>query len=575
MDDRKNAEPAEDSRTEDLPRSIRASVHPDALDKVTRFFDATTRQVVDELFQNARRAGATRITVLSDDERTTVTDNGCGIADPRVLLAFGSSGWEGRAAAEDPAGMGLYSLARRGCRIATRTADGIAWAAALDEGHFIGKKAAKVSLSTRNTADGPEPHGTSVTFPGTADWVDVERAATYLPVDVDSAGRRLTRRDFLGGGSIDRTEWQGLKLAVVRCIADGRHGLTGNVNFHGLRIGDPQMPIVTTRETSWSVMVDVDACPRLELLLPTRREIVQNEFLEQLHARAERFIYQALASRIEAREVTRRTHQRAAALGIEWPEPPPLLTAWRAEHHDDTEAGSEAQPLVEAAGGVLINARLPREASWVLERARRIEAAGLPKLLRVEPAYVGFGWYDALPMVVGITATTIHDGEQRVLANDGTEPAQRQVDAIELVLTIRHPDGNTEVVRVATDTAFAVTSGISVETHLSDDVVRHHVSTATTRQTPVNRQVLRELLEGAYWCGWDEQGDGDWDRQHDEFTDAVWDVATRLLVSDERAIEQLVRNLGWGEIRSRLRNGQTVSIEVSKAGPDVRISTAA
>ena len=36
-----------------------AKVHPDAIRRVSRFFDAGTAQAVDEILQNARRASAT------------------------------------------------------------------------------------------------------------------------------------------------------------------------------------------------------------------------------------------------------------------------------------------------------------------------------------------------------------------------------------------------------------------------------------------------------------------------------------------------------------------------------------
>ena len=101
-----------------FPASIRARVHDGAIDRVTRFFNATLADAFVELIQNARRAGATRIQVLTDtfpeaegsvSIRVTVTDDGNGIANPAVLLSFGESGWdEDTARREDPAGIGVY-----------------------------------------------------------------------------------------------------------------------------------------------------------------------------------------------------------------------------------------------------------------------------------------------------------------------------------------------------------------------------------------------------------------------------------------------------------------------------------
>ncbi len=109
------------------PASIRAHVAASAIDRVTRFFTATLDDTFVKPIANARRSDPTRIHV--DTERSPhggtfvlVADDGCGIADPSVLPAFGRSGWD-RAAAdrEDPAGIGIYALSRTGSCIASWT----------------------------------------------------------------------------------------------------------------------------------------------------------------------------------------------------------------------------------------------------------------------------------------------------------------------------------------------------------------------------------------------------------------------------------------------------------------------
>ena len=110
---------------------IRARVHEGALRRVTRFFSSTPADIFSELLQNARRAGANRVNVdtegLPEREgggiRVTVTDDGTGVGDAAVLLSFGETGWdETTTRNEDAAGMGLASLARRGCRVTSRQA---------------------------------------------------------------------------------------------------------------------------------------------------------------------------------------------------------------------------------------------------------------------------------------------------------------------------------------------------------------------------------------------------------------------------------------------------------------------
>ncbi|MDE0650820.1 MAG: ATP-binding protein, partial [Gammaproteobacteria bacterium] len=108
-------------------RTIRARIHDSALKRVTRTFAATLADIFAETLQNARRAGATRVNVvIGEHERggeptVTVLDDGQGIADPWVLLSFGENGWSGELVErEDAAGMGMLSLARRGCAVSSR-----------------------------------------------------------------------------------------------------------------------------------------------------------------------------------------------------------------------------------------------------------------------------------------------------------------------------------------------------------------------------------------------------------------------------------------------------------------------
>ena len=108
-----------------LPQTISTRVSQDAIGKVTRLFNNTIDDVLAELFQNARRAGASRVTLetrIEDDVLWLgVTDNGSGIADPSVLLSLGQSDWDKPLKArEDPAGMGVFSLAGRRAEITSR-----------------------------------------------------------------------------------------------------------------------------------------------------------------------------------------------------------------------------------------------------------------------------------------------------------------------------------------------------------------------------------------------------------------------------------------------------------------------
>ncbi|MCK5904974.1 MAG: ATP-binding protein, partial [Gammaproteobacteria bacterium] len=79
---------------------------------VTNLRHAFTRRsnVISELMQNARRAGATEICLTIDDQRIIVDDNGSGIDDFSDLLTVASSGWDAQTIAdESPFGLGFLA----------------------------------------------------------------------------------------------------------------------------------------------------------------------------------------------------------------------------------------------------------------------------------------------------------------------------------------------------------------------------------------------------------------------------------------------------------------------------------
>ena len=158
---------------------IRARVHASALARVTRFFTSSLGDIFNELLQNARRAGANRVSVATEGLlecdgggiRVTVTDDGAGIGDPAVLVSFGATGWdEAIARNEDAAGLGLASLARRGCRVSSRQAvcKGVpapGWCLTLSPAHFLGEETPacspmtmrRIRMARRSPSSPPRP----------------------------------------------------------------------------------------------------------------------------------------------------------------------------------------------------------------------------------------------------------------------------------------------------------------------------------------------------------------------------------------------------------------------------------
>ena len=170
-----------------FPLTIQACIDESTLERVPRMFSAKIEDILSETLQNSRRAGATRVDIhirprfpsTPNSQLITISDDGSGIADPSVLLAYGRNGWDRELVKrEDAAGMGFLSLARIGCTVTSRprslngrSYDG--WRVELDPDHFTGKLPAAVT----HCEQAPWPHGTSISFLIVSHVLDIRRAA--------------------------------------------------------------------------------------------------------------------------------------------------------------------------------------------------------------------------------------------------------------------------------------------------------------------------------------------------------------------------------------------------------------
>ena len=338
-----------------MNRTIRARIHESAVKRVTRIYAATLAEILAELLQNSRRADATRVrisvavpaaqpneTAAATGEpplTVTISDDGSGIADPAVLLSFGENGWDDATVRrEDAAGFGFASLARRNCTVSSRPRSpggelSPGWRVSLSAEHFLGEADAEV----RADEEAPYPHGTAISFqatePATAIRGAAETAARHYPLPVifedrtdgDTAAEELPRRAFLDG-AVHAEPWRGLVFGVFRGRHDGYRD--PDLNFFGLTLTVGLPTVETVHGPAWSVLADVDDCPDLELVLPARKEAVENDFLGVMRAAARLAVYRAMAADPNPRPAFE-DWIRAREAGIEMAPPSAVLRPWR------------------------------------------------------------------------------------------------------------------------------------------------------------------------------------------------------------------------------------------------------
>ena len=419
--------------------TIRARIHDSAIRRVTRTFAATLADIFTETLQNSRRAGATRVRVAvtgpadTGPLTVTVTDDGAGIADPAVLLSFGENGWsEDLVRREDAAGMGMLSLARRGCTVSSRprSTDGSApsgWRVELAPEHFTGEAEAEV-----HPDDGaPWPHGAAVTFQATesenATLIRraIGTAAWHYPLPVvfenvpttPAGGEEFERRAFLDG-ALHAERWPGLVFGVFKDRWNGFGLNDPDVNFHGLTVSVRLPSVETVAGARWSVAADIVDCPELELVLPARKEAVETPFLDEMREAARLCIYRAMAADPDPRP-SFGDRKRAHEADIDIAPQPAELRPWRPGLADvDDWREPPKRPPVGADALLMTCDPEPPEAQAFWRAAERNRVAG--RLFEADRRLEGYAWYDAIARVVAIHIEVTADG--RTCALDARTP---------------------------------------------------------------------------------------------------------------------------------------------------------
>ena len=579
----------------DLPpgATIRARVHEDALKRVTRFFASTLTDVFVEALQNSRRSGATRIRVTvgtpaghprngaaePPETRLTVTvaDDGAGIADPAVLLSFGENGWSDDVVArEDAAGMGILSLAQRGCRIAsrTRTPDGHAghgWSVDLQPEHFTGQSDAQV----RPDDAAPHPSGASVRFHATesaeAIHAAIANAARHYPLPVviegvpgtEPGGVTLERRAFLDG-AVHAEGWNGLVFGVFR--DRWRGSFEPDLNFFGLTVPARLTTVETIHGGIWSVRADVRDCPGLELVLPARKEPVENKFVAGMQEAARLAIYRAMAADSDPRPAFV-DWTRAREAGIEIAPPPRVLRPWRPGIADVDDWREPPRPAP-VGGDALVMACDPdppeAQALW-----RAAERGGMAdRLFEADSRLEGYGWYDALERVTGIDTEVTADGKTCPLdkfpaperTGAAAAPLPRRPDAIRMALAIETASGTCHMLDLPADLAFAGEAWSWVGEALP----------LVTKDSALEPHRLAELLRLCFFSSSDDADADSHETQAVRFDEEALHVATRLLCNEDSALVLSIAETVRREIFWLVPHGRKVEISITR--PDVRVT---
>ena len=425
-----------------LPATVQTAVSAAALAKVGRLFNGTARDALVELLQNARRAGATRVTVdiagEAEDARLIVRDDGAGVADPALLFALGASGWDDAIIArEDPAGMGVFSLAGRAVTIRSRARGArTGWRVVI--GPDAWEAGTPLAVEPDRIAHGTE---FSIAFaPGwTKDFAHVVAdVARFYPLPVAFGGCELARGEWLAD-AVAIEAAAGCRIGVFR--ESSAWSQTQRINFHGLSV-PCRLPMLTEvgEPRQWTVRVDIIDAPALQLVLPARKEMVENDALEALREACEIALYRAVAAHPE-HHLAFTDWQRARELGVALPEAANRLSPWIGDHADSGGSRPTVAPLT-GERIILVDSFDPD----LSQSAFRALGDGAPlggRLADTEARFKGYAWYDGLPHIVALDFAIEADGRRSTWGGSGEldpELADGRVDRLTLDVAFANGD---------------------------------------------------------------------------------------------------------------------------------------
>ena len=575
------------------PTVIRARIHESAVKRVTRIYAATLADIFAETLQNSRRAGAAHIRIAvtpsagppdgaGETLRTvTITDDGRGIADPAVLLSFGENGWsDDLVRREDAAGFGFASLARHGCIVSSRPhrpEPGAlpGWRVELAPEHFLGEAEAEVHADPH----APFPEGTAISFLTAEAPVAIRSAAAHaarhypLPVvfgdgaegGPEAPGGELPRRAFLDG-AVRSEGWRGLLFGVFR----DRHYRYNDpdLNFFGLTLPVGLPAVETVRGHVWTVRADTRDCPDLELVLPARKEAVENDFLKRMRDAARLAIYRAMAHDPDPRPAFA-DWSRAREASIDIAPPPAILLPWRPSVADDNDWIGTGGPAP-AGDGALVMAADPEppeaQALW-----RAAERAGLaPRLFEADSRLEGYGWYDGLDRVTAASLWVVEDGEWMAPEDyplperprPGAALLPGRPSALRVDLSVRPASGPVGTLTLPADLAFAGEAW----SHIDDALP------LVAADSALQPHDLAALLRAAFFSPSDDIDADSRETQRERFDEDALHLATRLLLSDDEACrvsiaEAVRRELSWRCPKDRM-------VEIRIAGSEISVTLA-
>lgn len=521
-------------------QTFHASVSQDAISKVTRLFNASLDDIFSELFQNSRRSGATSISITMIDHfelgrAIHFSDNGPGLDDPKSLFTLGTSDWSDETkSSEDAAGMGFFSLANRSIKlIVQQKGTSQSWQLSADPACFKGEQSIVCSPS-------PSGHRGMSIFIQSKEYENwksaAERAALYCPIHVLIDGQLAPSEDFLKSAN-HISVWNGIRIGVYTDKHRYSSFSGANINFHGVTLHAHLPQLSQLFHAGFHAKLDVVDCANVKLVLPARKEVVEDDFFGQLKTQIFLTYFQLIADK-GAHSLSFKDYSKALSHGFTLPEAQMKLrpfspaVADRDQYYDQPyEPLPQNAILFDECGDAIPDQNL----SMAISKSDKTF-----KLYEPYHGFKGYHWYDDLSVfVISGYHLQYQDCEDIVEPGEQNKGSNRP-QSMRILGEIGTSD---DLIPWQCETDILVLGN-------EDENFLHEVSLCITKTVSITRDYILDLLARSLFCPSDDLEAGSYEEQEKYFSDQAEDLVITMLESDNEAnknavIRTIARELYW------------------------------
>ncbi|MBA4090255.1 MAG: ATP-binding protein [Sphingobium sp.] len=376
-------------------------------------------------------------------------------------------------------------------------------------------------------------------------------AARHFPLPVHYEGAELPREDFLAG-AVHIETWEGCRIGIFH---DGTTEATHmpRINFHGVTVAS-RLPTLSEIESphNWRVRVDIVDAPALQLVLPARKEMVENDALLRLREAAEIALYQAIALE-KSHRLAYKAWARACDLGFALPEAEVSLNSWVPNIADTS---NRYQGTAVRSGPMIIMTDHEPDIEQALARALEKASPLGGKLVQENCDFEGYRWYDGLPRLLSCSFVVRRDGVLHRYADDvalpedfGSGPVEEL--SAEIFLQSGGPSPTEPTIyRVPVDMLVCNNGCWTLDeaTILFDGAAN------------VQPDALADLMHASLFCYSDDCERDSWDTQSLAFEHEARNLANLLLLGEDEALLAQLREAVFEHVQWLIPNGRSLTI---------------